>query len=426
MKTYRFYASLLCATVILAGMTSCDKERLGGKDELDGGNGNGLTYKIGECEMNGNTATIHFEIFNNKPTDEEISFENVYSQEYSWIYDDWGNRYAKMENVYIRIGEVESNDYTVRTVLPKKKKIKGMIKIREVSTQASALNFKMHTNQGFDLKKTNLQIPDRVPSLPENKLNLVKSVAGFEFTVLSYQIEGTTCTIHYKVKNTNAEMKKLSFEGTTFEKSWLFDDWGNNYEANTTISLGRNVNKYTIAEFVPSDITLYGRLVIRELYVKASSLSFNLAANLSDDIRFDDVKLKERTSSLPVGKATYKEVNVPSDKLECKIIKCSRSGTSVIIDYSIRNKDAGRRKFNFYIGNSSITNQLDEKFSRFSIKAHIGNKTDSYSVSESIPYNVTVYGRIILSDVKEHSKSLNLKLETNYPIPWSIKDLVIE
>lgn len=166
MKTYRFYVSLLCATVILAGMISCDKERLGGEGDLDGGNGDGLTYKIGECEMNGNTATIHFEIFNNKPTDEEISFENVYSQEYSWIYDDWGNRYAKMENVYIRIGEVESNDYTVRTVLPKKKKIKGMIKIREVSTQASALNFKMHTNMGFDLKKQTCKFPTGLHLFP--------------------------------------------------------------------------------------------------------------------------------------------------------------------------------------------------------------------------------------------------------------------
>lgn len=424
MKKERFYILLLCATVILAGFISCEKET--GDDENKdggrGGNASGISYTIGECELEENTATIHFEIVNKGSTDEELALKNV-STDDSWIYDDWGNRYDNKEKVYIKIGDVESNDYTISTVLSRKKKLKGTIKIREISTKASALNFNIHTNQGFDLKKINLKLPNRTSSLPENKLNLVKKIAGFDFAVLTYEINGTNCTIHYKVTNTNATMKKLSFSGMALERSWLFDDWGYNYKDKTSISLGNNMEKYSVQEFIPSNITLYGRLIIRELSVKASSLNFNLTTNLNDDFRFDNIKLVERVSSLPISKAQYTEVSVPSE-LECKIIKCCRNGTTVTIDYSLKNKDANSKKISLNKYSFSITNQLGEKYSNYyNVDIYLGglNKT-----SELIPYNITVYGKITLTGVKENTSSLNLNIATNYPLQWSIKDLAIE
>ena len=68
-----------------------------------------------------------------------------------------------------------------------------------------------------------------------------------------------------------------------------------------------------------------------------------------------------------------------------------------------------------------VTNQDGEQWGRFSIDPSIGDGKNY----EDIPYNIQVWGKIVLKGVKSTSKQVNIKY-TYSNASWEIKNIEIE
>lgn len=241
-----------------------------------------LKFSITSCKASGTTVTLDYMVENIGSSPISLTLDGQ-SNGRSYIYDDQGNEYNFAYNeTSLTLGS-SSGYYQVSATIPDGVKVKGSVKINNVSESAAVLKnitIWSYSEQEYLIFK-NVAIEGRTPKTPEESQIsgwVVNSCdPNLDFTILDCKRSASNAvTISYRVMNVSAKPISLVLDGQSNGKSYIYDDQGNEYKFTyneTSLTLGSSSGYYRVETIIPGNVFAKGSVVIKDVDVNATEIS---------------------------------------------------------------------------------------------------------------------------------------------------------
>ena len=212
-------------------MTVEENQAAGGDAEIISCNDD-LVFTITSCKMSGTTATLSYMVENIGNSAISLSLDGLTSGR-SYIYDDQGNQYDFGSNkASLTLGN-DASYQRVSATIPAGVKVKGSVKITNVSDLAAAfsnITIWSYSEQSYLIFK-NVAIEGRsykAVDEPQTTGTVTSCSDDLEFTLLDCKRSSSnTVTISYRVANVTNKAISVSLDGSTSGRSYIYDDQGN-------------------------------------------------------------------------------------------------------------------------------------------------------------------------------------------------------
>ena len=398
-----------------------------GDEEIISCNDN-LVFSLTSCTMSGTTATLSYTVENIGNTPVTLSLYGSAGGR-SYIYDDQGNQYDFGYNEASLTLGTASDHGSVSATIPAGVKIKGSVKIYNVSDYASKfsnITIWSYSEQNYLIFK-NVAIQGRTyHSLeePQTTGSVVSCHEDLEFTLTSCKISGTTATVSYMVENTGNTPITLSLYGSAGGRSYIYDDQGNQYDFGynqASLTLGTASDHGNVTTTIPGGVKVKGTVKIYDVDDYASKFSNITIWSYGSQsyLTFKNVAIQGRSYHNIEEPQTTGSVISCSDDLEFTLLDCKRgSSNTVTITYrvtNVTNKAVYLSLYGSAGGRSYIYddqgNQYDFGYNKASLT--LGTASDYSNISTTIPGNVFTKGSVVVKNVDESATEL-----TNVTI-WS-------
>ncbi len=262
-----------------------------------------LEFVVTGCKMSGTTATIDYTVENIGNSSAEFVLWGA-TGGYSYIYDNAGNQYNFGQNLATLTLGTSSSYSGVDATIPSGVKVKGSIKIYNVSDAASAFSnislysgtFKTH------LIFKNVPIEGRHSAstgTTQTTGSILSCNDNLEFTLLDCKRSASNnVTISYKVQNVGSSPYNLILWGSTGGYSYIYDNAGNQYDFSrnqATLTLGTSSSYSGVSATVPSNVFIKGTIVIYNVDTSADEIS-NItlrAGTTHSDLVFKNIKIRK-------------------------------------------------------------------------------------------------------------------------------------
>ena len=248
-----------------------------------------LQFTLNSCTVSGTTATINYTVTYTGSGDVELGLERPgYSSWSSYIYDDLGNQYT---DVTVSVGN-KSGSWVSNTI-PSGVPVKCSIVVKNVDANASMFSsIKLHSfGDNIDeeyLRFKNVAISGR------NKYNAPASTVEGEFVSCDNEIQfaftnivktATTVTINYTATYTGSGDVELGLErpGYSSWSSYMYDDLGNQYTNEVTVSIGNKSGGW-VRNVIPSGVPVKCSIVVKNVDANASMFQSIKLHSFGDNI----------------------------------------------------------------------------------------------------------------------------------------------
>ena len=262
-------------------MTVEENQSVGGVDAEIISCHDDLVFTITSCKMSGTTATLSYMVENIGNSAISLSLDG-YTSGRSYIYDDQGNQYDFGRNTAsLTLGT--SEDYgRVSATIPAGVKVKGSVKIYNVSDLAAAfsnITIWSYSEQSYLIFK-NVAIEGRsykTVDEPQTTGVVTSCSDDLEFTLLDCKRNSSnTVTISYRVANVTNKAVSLSLDGYTSGRSYIYDDQGNQYDfgRNTaSLTLGTSEDYGRVSATIPGNVFTKGSVIIKNVDASATEMA---------------------------------------------------------------------------------------------------------------------------------------------------------
>ena len=262
-------------------MTVEENQTSGGSDAEIISCNDDLVFTITSCKMSGTTATLSYMVENIGNSAISLSLDG-YTSGRSYIYDDQGNQYNFGSNTAsLTLGNDDSYQ-RVSATIPAGVKVKGSVKITNVSDLAAAfsnITIWSYSEQSYLIFK-NVAIEGRSHKNEEEPrtTGIVTSCSdNLEFTLLDCKRSSSnTVTISYRVMNLTNKAVSLSLDGYTSGRSYIYDNQGNQYNfgSNTaSLTLGNDASYQRVSATIPGNVFTKGSVIIKDVDASATEMA---------------------------------------------------------------------------------------------------------------------------------------------------------
>ena len=238
-----------------------------------------LVFTLTSCKISGTTATIDYMVENIGNSSISLSLDG-YTSGRSYIYDDQGNQYDFGSTASLTLG-ASSSVSRVTTTIPAGVKVKGSVKIHDVSDLAAAfsnITIWSYSEQAYLIFK-NIAIEGRSYNTidkPQTTGTVTSCSDDLEFTLLDCKRNSSnTVTISYRVANVTNKAISVSLDGYTSGRSYIYDDQGNQYDFGSTASLtlGTSSSVSRVTTTIPGNVFVKGSVIVKNVDAAATELS---------------------------------------------------------------------------------------------------------------------------------------------------------
>ena len=252
-----------------------------------------LVFTLVSCKITGTTAVIDMTVKNIGTTTHSLT---LYGGNYSYAYDDRGNKYQNSDLLVALAG----NNCTVHnsyTDIPDGVTTKLTIKITNVDESAAVFdNVSIDTNKDSNLILKNVVIEEResvaLPS-PQTTGTVVGFSDDLEVVLVDCKAGTNYTTLSLQIKNVGKSLADLTLYGGNY--SYAYDDKGNKYH-NSDLYVALSGSSYTVHNSyskIPSGVM--SNVLIRIANVDAEAKEFTnitIATNYDDDLILKNVKIR--------------------------------------------------------------------------------------------------------------------------------------
>ena len=266
-------------------MTVEENQTVGGGDAEIISCHDDLVFTITSCKMSGTTATLSYMVENIGNTAINLTLNGSAGIQKSYIYDNQGNQYNFGRNSATLTLGADVDDYAyVKGTIPSGVKVKGAIKIYNVSDMASAfsnISIWSDSEECYLIMK-NIAIEGRTQSeldTPRTTGTVISCSDDLDFTLLDCKRNSNnTVTISYRVANITNQPINLTLNGSAgMQKSYIYDDQGNQYSFgrnSATLTLGADVDDYAyVKATIPGNVFVNGKVTINNVDALATELA---------------------------------------------------------------------------------------------------------------------------------------------------------
>ena len=253
-----------------------------------------LVFTLVSCKITGTTAVIDMTVKNIGTTTHSLT---LYGGNYSYAYDDRGNKYQNSDLLVA----LDGNGYAVNTSytdIPAGVMTKLAIKIANVDESAAVFdNVSIATNKDSGLILKNIAIGERKSvALPSSQTT--GTVVGFsdDFEVVLVDCKAGTnyTTLSLQIKNVGKTLANLTLFGGNY--SYAYDDKGNKYH-NSNLNVALSGSGYAVNSsysIIPSGVM--SNVLIRIANVDSEAKEFTnitIATNYDNDLVLKNVKIRK-------------------------------------------------------------------------------------------------------------------------------------
>ena len=261
-------------------MTVEENQAAGGDAEIISCNDD-LVFTITSCKMSGTTATLSYMVENIGNSAISLSLDGLTSGR-SYIYDDQGNQYDFGSNkASLTLGN-DASYQRVSATIPAGVKVKGSVKITNVSDLAAAfsnITIWSYSEQSYLIFK-NVAIEGRsykAVDEPQTTGTVTSCSDDLEFTLLDCKRSSSnTVTISYRVANVTNSAISLSLDGLTSGRSYIYDDQGNQYDFGSnkaSLTLGNDASYQRVSATIPGNVFTKGSVIIKDVDTSATEMT---------------------------------------------------------------------------------------------------------------------------------------------------------
>ena len=262
-------------------MTVEENQTSGGSDAEIISCNDDLVFTITSCKMSGTTATLSYMVENIGNSAISLSLDG-YTSGRSYIYDDQGNQYNFDSNkASLTLGNNASYQ-RVSATIPAGVKVKGSVKIYNVSDLAAAfsnITIWSYSEQNYLIFK-NVAIEGRsykAVDEPQTTGTVTSCSDDLEFTLLDCKRSSSnTVTISYRVANVTNKAVSLSLDGYTSGRSYIYDNQGNQYNFDSnkaSLTLGNNASYQRVSATIPGNVFTKGSVIIKDVDASATEMA---------------------------------------------------------------------------------------------------------------------------------------------------------
>jgi hypothetical protein len=221
----------------------------------------------------------------------------------SYIYDDQGNQYDFGSNkASLTLGN-DASYQRVSATIPAGVKVKGSVKITNVSDLAAAfsnITIWSYSEQSYLIFK-NVAIEGRsykAVDEPQTTGTVTSCSDDLEFTLLDCKRSSSnTVTISYRVANVTNSAISLSLDGLTSGRSYIYDDQGNQYDFGSnkaSLTLGNDASYERASATIPGNVFTKGSVIIKDVDTSATEMANVTIWSYSHQayLIFKDVKIR--------------------------------------------------------------------------------------------------------------------------------------
>ena len=240
-----------------------------------------LVFTITSCKMSGTTATLSYMVENIGNSAISLSLYGSGGGR-SYIYDDQGNQYDFGYNTASLTLGTDADYGSVSTTIPEGVKVKGSVKIYNVSDLAAAfsnITIWSYSEQSYLIFK-NVAIEGRsykTVDEPQTTGFVTSCSDDLEFTLLDCKRNSSnTVTISYRVANITNNAINLSLYGSGGGRSYIYDDQGNQYDFgyNTaSLTLGTDADYASVSTTIPENVFTKGSVIIKNVDASATEMA---------------------------------------------------------------------------------------------------------------------------------------------------------
>ena len=240
-----------------------------------------LVFTITSCKMSGTTATLSYMVENIGNSDISLSLDG-YTSGRSYIYDDQGNQYDFGSNKASLTLGTDADYGRVSATIPAGVKVKGSVKIYNVSDLAAAfsnITIWSYSEQSYLIFK-NVAIEGRsykTVDEPQTTGTVTSCSDDLEFTLLDCKRNSSnTVTISYRVANVTNKAVSLSLDGYTSGRSYIYDDQGNQYDFGSnkaSLTLGTDADYSRVSATIPGNVFTKGSVIIKDVDASATEMA---------------------------------------------------------------------------------------------------------------------------------------------------------
>ena len=249
---------------------------------------------------------------------------------------------------------------------------------------------------------------------------IISCDADLQFTLNSCTISGTTATINYTATYTGSGDIDLSLErpGYSSWSSYIYDDLGNQYSNDVTVSIGNESGGW-VRNVIPSGVPVKCSIVVKNVDANASmfpSIKLHSSGNNIDEeyLSFKNIAIS--------GRSKY---NAPASTVEGEFVSCDneiqfaftnivKTATTVTINYTATYTGSGDidlslERPGYSSWSSYMYDDLGTQYTN-EVTVSIGNKSGGW-VRNVIPSGVPVKCSIVVKNVDANAsmfKSIKL------------------
>ncbi len=273
-------------------------------------------------------------------------------------------------------------------------------------------------------------------SVPEGTITSEDSRIIGELT--SVKRNGTTVTVEYTLRNDGiGDMEDFHIYtcvGDDYKYTKIYDEEFNNYETTEFIfhdTKPQDSYKRYVRTRFPEKVKIAGKIVIRDFAETSEwmNIEMRIGSGYSDPelegsyIYFKNLKIEGASASV-VDETDGKDyssakISTGDTRIEPKILSCRRNGTTVTLEYRLKNNGIGDLEdFHIYtcVGDDDkYTKIYDEEFNDLKTAEftfHDTKPQDSYKryVRTRFSDKVKTKGKITIQNVPETSDQLNIEM----------------
>ncbi len=240
-----------------------------------------LVFTLTGCTISGTTATLNYMVENIGNTSIALSLDGTASGR-SYIYDDQGNQYDFGSNKASLTLGTSSDPGRVSTTIPSGIKVKGSVKIYNVSDLAamfSNITIWSYSEQSYLIFK-NVPIEGRsykTVEKPQTTGTVVSCSDDLDFTLIDCKRNSSnTVTISYRVKNVTNTPIAVSLDGTASGRSYIYDNQGNQYDFGSnkaSLTLGTSSDPGRVIATIPGGVFVKGSVIVKNVDPNATELA---------------------------------------------------------------------------------------------------------------------------------------------------------
>ncbi len=413
-----------------------------------------ITGELVSVKRNGTTVTVEYTLRHTDIGDfQDFVIYTCKGSNYNYtkIYDEEFNNY-ETNNFTFNGAAPGYYKEAIGTRFPELVKASGKIVITDFAETSEILNIEMEIGRGSndpelyghhiyfkDLYVENATDGeyDETDGKDYSSAKIEVGDDRIEPKILSVKRNGTTVTFEYRLKNNGiGDMENFiiyTCTGSNYDYTKIYDEEFNSYETDEFTFHDEKPGYYNdaIGARFSDKVKTKGKIIIRDFAETSDKLNIEMRIGrgsydpelYENYIHFKDVPVEggiegeyEETDGKDYSSA---EISTGDDRIETKILSCKRNGTTVTLEYRLRNNGIGdMENFGIYTCKGSgenFTKIYDEDYNPYETNDFTfhDEKPGYYNdmLSSRFPNKLRTKGKIVITNVSESSKKLNIEIK---------------